>query len=285
MKERPLIVAGRAMVWNKLFSSFRKTEPRERPSSWAWDDKNGVLLLVRNLMVGLLIVLGNVAINCKLRRYILILWKSLAEVADNRSVTQGISRFLWNPKVNYLFTQVNYWMLAWARLMQFMYSHLISLRIVLMLSCHVRLGSHFPFRFQDQSSDIFLFRPCFLNFPPFSFSLISSFRNIWWKAQIIKSSLYNLFTFLSLHPSRIQMFPSAPCPHSRNVKDNALLPTQNSPKLHTHTHTHTHTHIYIYIYVRSQWSRGLRRRSAAARLRRLRVRIPPGLLWVLYVVR
>jgi len=72
-----------------------------------------------------------------------------------------------------------------------------------------------------------------------------------------------------------------------------------------HTHTHTHTHIYIYIvqnciknaltcfgasapsagslYIvfnkviecRSQWPRGLRRRSTAARLLRSWVRIPP----------
>ena len=32
----------------------------------------------------------------------------------------------------------------------------------------------------------------------------------------------------------------------------------------------------MYIYSRSQWPRGLRRRSAAARLLRLWVRIPPG---------
>jgi len=40
--------------------------------------------------------------------------------------------------------------------------------------------------------------------------------------------------------------------------------------IHTHTHTHTHTHCH------SQWPRGLRRWSAAARLLRLWVRIPPG---------
>jgi len=38
-----------------------------------------------------------------------------------------------------------------------------------------------------------------------------------------------------------------------------------------------HIYIYIYIYIcRSQWPRGLRRRSAAARLLRLWVRIPSG---------
>jgi len=46
----------------------------------------------------------------------------------------------------------------------------------------------------------------------------------------------------------------------------------------------------IFVICRSQWPRGLRRRSAAARLLRLWVRIPPGgmdvcLLWVLCVVR
>jgi len=40
---------------------------------------------------------------------------------------------------------------------------------------------------------------------------------------------------------------------------------------HTHTHTHTHTHSS-----RSQWPRGLKRGSAAARLLGLWVRIAPG---------
>jgi hypothetical protein len=42
---------------------------------------------------------------------------------------------------------------------------------------------------------------------------------------------------------------------------------------------HTHTNIYIYITSRYQWPRGLRRRSAAARLLRSWVRIPPT-AWV-----
>ena len=41
-------------------------------------------------------------------------------------------------------------------------------------------------------------------------------------------------------------------------------------------------YIYIYIYIcRSQWPRGLRRRSSAARLLRLWVRIPPG-AWMFF---
>ena len=48
--------------------------------------------------------------------------------------------------------------------------------------------------------------------------------------------------------------------------------------------------IFVLLRCRSQWPRGLRRRSTAARLLRLWVRIPPGawmfgLLWVLCVVR
>ena len=43
------------------------------------------------------------------------------------------------------------------------------------------------------------------------------------------------------------------------------------------TFTGLYIYIYIYIYIcRSQWPRGLRRRSAAARLLRSWVRIPPG---------
>jgi hypothetical protein len=43
------------------------------------------------------------------------------------------------------------------------------------------------------------------------------------------------------------------------------------------SHEIMYIYIYIYIYIcRSQWLRGLRRRSAAARLLRSWVRIPPG---------
>jgi hypothetical protein len=50
--------------------------------------------------------------------------------------------------------------------------------------------------------------------------------------------------------------------------------TQRKCNLNIHTYIHT---IYIYIYIsRSQWPRGQRCASAAARLLGLRVRIPPG---------
>jgi len=49
--------------------------------------------------------------------------------------------------------------------------------------------------------------------------------------------------------------------------------------MYIHTHTHTHIYIYIYVYTPVPIAALLRRRSAAARLLRSWVRIPPG-AWI-----
>ena len=70
-------------------------------------------------------------------------------------------------------------------------------------------------------------------------------------------------------------------PHRDSIPD---LPTCSQslyrlsyPAQYTHTHTYMYIFTYIYTYMcQSQWPRGLKRRSTAACMLRLWVRIPPG---------
>jgi hypothetical protein len=57
--------------------------------------------------------------------------------------------------------------------------------------------------------------------------------------------------------------------------------THTHTHAHTRTHARTHTHTLYFGGSQSQWPRGLRRRSAAARLLRLWVRIPPR-AWIFF---
>jgi len=77
----------------------------------------------------------------------------------------------------------------------------------------------------------------------------------------------------ALHPSFPFFFP-----HNWNVLVRCLLVESVENKFILKNRQSVYIYIYIYIYIlcRSQWPRGLRRRSAAARLLRLWVRIPPG---------
>ena len=59
----------------------------------------------------------------------------------------------------------------------------------------------------------------------------------------------------------------------------SAFPSTSPPRLLSNVKSHLHLSVYVpeyQIMSRSQWPRGLRRRSLAARLLRLWVRIPPG---------
>jgi hypothetical protein len=60
--------------------------------------------------------------------------------AANRVATQEFSCILWNPKLITVLTRALHWSLFWARSIQSIPSHLISLRSILILSIHLRLG-------------------------------------------------------------------------------------------------------------------------------------------------
>jgi len=60
--------------------------------------------------------------------------------ADSHLVGKEISRLLWNPKVHWVFTRARHWYQSWVRWVQSVYSHSTSVRSVLILSSHKRLG-------------------------------------------------------------------------------------------------------------------------------------------------
>jgi hypothetical protein len=60
--------------------------------------------------------------------------------AANCTATQELPSVLWNPKVHYRSHKCLHWSLSWARSIQSPPSHPISLRSILILSTHLRLG-------------------------------------------------------------------------------------------------------------------------------------------------
>jgi hypothetical protein len=65
---------------------------------------------------------------------------SLSWEADSHAATQELLNILWNPKIHYCVHRALHWSLYWARSIQSIPSHPISLRSILILSIHLRLG-------------------------------------------------------------------------------------------------------------------------------------------------
>jgi hypothetical protein len=76
-----------------------------------------------------------------------------------------------------MFTRALHWSLSWARSIQSTPSHPISLRSILILSTHLRLGlpnGLLPYGFPNNILYAFLFSPSVLHALPISSSFISS---------------------------------------------------------------------------------------------------------------
>jgi hypothetical protein len=89
-----------------------------------------------------------------------------------------------------MFTRARHWSLFWARWLQSTPSHTISLRSILILSSHLRLGlpsGLVPSCFPTKISRAFLTSPMRATCPARSHPPLSDHPNyIWWSAQVMK---------------------------------------------------------------------------------------------------
>jgi hypothetical protein len=83
--------------------------------------------------------------------------------AASRSATQEFANILWNRTFITVFTRALHWSISWAKLIQFISPHSISLRCISILSDHLRLdilSGLFPSGFPTKTLYALLFTPC-----------------------------------------------------------------------------------------------------------------------------
>jgi hypothetical protein len=108
----------------------------------------------------------------------------------NYVATQELLSILWNPKVHCHVQRILRWPLSWARSIQSISSHTITLRDIFILTIQLRLVLHsnlFPSVFP---SNIYSPSPFELHDPPISFSLTWSLT--WRSVQIMKPLIMQL---------------------------------------------------------------------------------------------
>jgi len=96
-------------------------------------------------------------------------------------ITQLVNKFpTFNGTTKFItvFTTAHHWSFSWARCMQSTTSHPVSLRSVLILSCHLLLGlpSSLPFRFSDQNIHAFPIPSTRATYP--AYLLVSCHMNV-----------------------------------------------------------------------------------------------------------
>jgi hypothetical protein len=105
------------------------------------------------------------------------------------AATQELPSIVWNPKVNYSLYQSLHWSISWARSIQSISSHSISLRSILLFSTHPRLGlpnGLFPPGFPTNILYTFSFpHSCYMPYPSYPPSLYHS-NYIWRRVHIMK---------------------------------------------------------------------------------------------------
>jgi hypothetical protein len=126
--------------------------------------------------------------------------------------------------------------LSWARTIQPTSSHRISLRYIVILSIHLRLGFHsrlFPFWLSTNNLHASFSPPFVLHFPSISFTFTWASQFYFAKSKKKKDEAPRyaiLSTLPSLHPSPFQIFSTAPCSQtpclcsSLNIRDQVSHP-------------------------------------------------------------
>jgi hypothetical protein len=114
---------------------------------------------------------------------------ALLEELPNVQPLKNFPAFYRNRRFNTVFTRALHWSLSWATSIQSTPDHPISLRCILILSTHLRLGlpsGLFPSGYPANILYAFLFAPLVLHVPPILSFWLDHSNYTWRRVQVMK---------------------------------------------------------------------------------------------------